>query len=57
MSSSVTSFLGLDIGTSVTKAAVLDSRGPEVATASSRTAVLRPISAWSEMDPEDQRVR
>src|SRR5271166_5276847 len=52
MSSPVSSYLGLDIGTSVTKAAVFDSRGREIAIASSRTEVARPRAAWSEMDPE-----
>ena len=44
--------LGLDIGTSVTKAAVFNSHGREIAVASSRTDVMRPRPAWSEMDPE-----
>jgi sugar (pentulose or hexulose) kinase len=44
--------IGLDIGTSVTKAAVFDSRGRELVVASSRTEVSRPQPAWSEMDSE-----
>jgi sugar (pentulose or hexulose) kinase len=44
--------IGVDIGTSVTKAAVFDSTGREIAIASSRTDVSRPQQAWSEMDPE-----
>ena len=52
MSSPVSSFLSLDIGTSVTKAAVFDLRGREIAIASSRTEVSRPRPAWSEIDPE-----
>ena len=40
--------IGLDIGTSVTKAAVFDSRGRELAVASSRTEVSRPQPAWSD---------
>jgi sugar (pentulose or hexulose) kinase len=44
--------LGLDIGTSVVKAAVFDREGREAATASSRTTTLTPFPAWSEADPD-----
>jgi sugar (pentulose or hexulose) kinase len=44
--------IGLDIGTSVTKAAVFDPHGREIAVATSRTEVSRPQPTWSEIDPE-----
>jgi sugar (pentulose or hexulose) kinase len=45
-------FLGLDVGTSVTKAAIFNSRGDEIAVAAKKTEVSRPRPGWSEMDPE-----
>lgn len=47
--------LGLDIGTSVTKAALFDRAGREVATAAGRTRVLSPHPGWYEMDPGELR--
>ena len=44
--------LGLDIGTSVVKAALFDRRGRERATAECRTVTLSPFPAWSEADPD-----
>lgn len=52
MSAAIGPVLGVDIGTSVTKAAVFDARGREIAVASSRTSVSRPQPAWSEADPD-----
>ena len=47
--------LGLDIGTSVTKAALFDRSGREVAVASGRTRVISLHPGWYEMDAEEQR--
>ena len=44
--------LGLDIGTSVVKAALFDRQGRERATAACRTETLSPFAAWSEADPD-----
>lgn len=44
--------LGVDIGTSVTKAAVFDRAGREIAAIATRTNVLQPQPGRSEMDPE-----
>ena len=45
-------FLGIDIGTSVTKAVLFDSAFREVASAHRPTHVDRPLAGWSEIDPE-----
>ena len=45
--------LGLDIGTSVTKAAVFDRSGRELLRAARPTAIRRPHKTWSEVDPEE----
>lgn len=44
--------LGLDVGTSLIKAALFDHGGQEVAEASQRTAVIVAIPGFSELDPE-----
>ena len=44
--------LGLDIGTSVTKAALFDRAGAELAAASVRTDLIETAPGWSELDPE-----
>lgn len=44
--------LGLDVGTSVTKAALFDAAGAELAAASVRTSVVEARPGWSELDPE-----
>ncbi|MDA4848488.1 FGGY-family carbohydrate kinase [Hoeflea poritis] len=46
-------YLGLDAGTSVTKAAVFDAQGREIAVAERRTAVSRLQPGWSEIDPHE----
>jgi len=46
-------FIGLDAGTSVTKAAVFDLTGRQLAEASRRTVLSRPHPGWSELDPEE----
>ncbi len=45
-------FLGIDIGTSVTKAVLFDGAFHTVASAHRRTRVERPSAGWSETDPE-----
>ena len=45
--------IGLDIGTSVTKAALFDRAGAEFAVASRRTRTLSPAPGWFEMDAEE----
>ncbi|MDB5615535.1 MAG: hypothetical protein JWQ22_3188 [Devosia sp.] len=45
--------IGLDIGTSVTKAALFDRAGAEFAVASKRTRTLSPTPGWFEMDAEE----
>lgn len=45
--------LGLDVGTSVTKAALFDRSGREVATTSRRTTVLSPHAGWYEIEPDE----
>ncbi len=45
-------FLGIDIGTSATKAILLDGEGREVATASRPYPLLTPQPGWVEQDPE-----
>ena len=44
--------LGLDVGTSVIKAALFDRDGREVAAASLRTSPIAAAPGWSELDPE-----
>jgi sugar (pentulose or hexulose) kinase len=44
--------VGLDIGTSVTKAALFDRGGREIAATSHRTTVLSPRPGWYEMEPD-----
>lgn len=46
-------YLGLDAGTSVTKAAIFDAGGSEIAVAERRTAVRRSRPGWSEIDPDE----
>lgn len=46
-------FLGLDAGTSLTKAAIFDLEGRELAVAERPTAVHRPHPGWSEIDPAE----
>ena len=45
--------LGLDAGTSLTKAAIFDLSGREIAVAEKPTAVRRPHPGWSEIDPDE----
>ncbi len=45
-------FLGLDAGTSLTKAALFDLVGREIAVAEIATSISRPHPGWSEIDPE-----
>ncbi len=44
-------YIGLDAGTSLTKAAIFDLDGRELAVAEKPTAVERPRPGWSEIDP------
>jgi sugar (pentulose or hexulose) kinase len=44
--------LGLDVGTSMTKAALFDRAGNEVGSTGRRTKVLAPQPGWQEMEPE-----
>ena len=46
-------FLGIDIGTSAVKAAVINETGLLVGEASASLDVSRPNPTWSEQDPED----
>lgn len=46
-----TVLLGLDVGTSVIKAALFDRSGREVAEASQRTQLIEAAPGWSELDP------
>jgi xylulokinase len=46
-------FLGIDIGTSSVKAALLDERDVPVAQASMPLALARPQPLWAEQDPRD----
>jgi xylulokinase len=48
----MTSFLGIDIGTSSIKAVLVDERQAILADASTPIDVLRPYPLWSEQDPE-----
>lgn len=45
--------LGIDVGTSATKALLCDERGGVAATASSPHEILQPHPGWSEQDPAD----
>lgn len=45
-------YLGLDIGTSGVKAAIVEAAGPVVAQASAPLSVSRPHELWSEQDPD-----
>jgi sugar (pentulose or hexulose) kinase len=45
-------FLGLDAGTSLTKAGLFDLQGHELAVAEVGTSVNRPRAGWSEIEPE-----
>lgn len=45
-------FLGLDAGTSQTKAALFDLEGRELAVAEVPTMISRPRPGWSEIDPQ-----
>src|SRR5690606_7672214 len=46
-------YIGLDAGTSLTKAAIFDLAGNQLAEAQHRTTVLRPHPGWSELDPAE----
>ena len=46
-------FLGIDIGTSAVKAAVIDDAGALIGEASAPLEVSRPHPTWSEQDPDD----
>lgn len=46
-------FIGLDAGTSLTKAAIFDLEGNQLGEASRRTTVHRPHTGWSELDPNE----
>jgi xylulokinase len=48
----MTSFLGIDIGTSAVKAVLIDERQQMLAEASAPLEVQRPHPLWSEQDPE-----
>lgn len=45
--------LGIDVGTSATKAVVCDAAGQVVAVASAEHPISRPRPGWSEQDPRD----
>lgn len=46
-------YIGLDAGTSLTKAAIFDLEGKQYGEAQRRTTVLRPHPGWSELDPQE----
>jgi len=46
-------FLGIDLGTSASKAVLIDDRGGVLATGSSDHPIARPHPGWSEQHPED----
>jgi len=46
-------YLGIDVGTSGTKALVMDVRGRVLATATGEHRISAPKPAWSEQDPRD----
>jgi len=45
--------LGIDVGTSATKAVLCDTRGAVVATGSAEHPISQPRPGWSEQDPRD----
>lgn len=45
-------FLGIDAGSSVTKAAVFDAAGRQLGAGGHRIRLLRPQPGWSEIDPD-----
>lgn len=49
----MTLFIGLDAGTSLTKAALFDLSGRQLHETSRRTTLSRPHPGWSELDPEE----
>ncbi|MQA03713.1 MAG: carbohydrate kinase [Streptosporangiales bacterium] len=49
----VRSYLGIDVGTSVTKAVLLDEAGTLLAAESAQTQLLSPRAGWFEEDPAD----
>ena len=46
-------YLGLDLGTSSAKAALMDAEGAVIASRSAPLAVSRPAPGWSEQAPQD----
>lgn len=46
-------YIGLDAGTSLTKAAIFDLQGHQLGEAQRRTTVHRPHTGWSELDPRE----
>lgn len=46
-------FLGIDVGTSATKALLCDQKGGVLATASAENPIHTPKPGWSEQDPRD----
>src|SRR5271166_834170 len=46
-------YLGIDVGTSAVKAAVIDESGGVIDQASSPLSVSRPQALWSEQNPAD----
>lgn len=46
-------FLGIDVGTSATKALLCDHKGTVLATASAEHPIYTPRPGWSEQDPRD----
>jgi len=46
-------YLGIDVGTSATKALVMNERGRVLGTASGEHRISAPRPSWSEQDPED----
>ena len=47
----MTAFIGIDVGTSATKALVMDGQGKVLATATGPHDVLTPRPGWSQQDP------
>jgi xylulokinase len=45
-------FLGIDIGTSGTKALLIDENGAKVASATEEYALSTPRHLWAEQDPQ-----
>ena len=46
-------YMGIDIGTSAVKAAVIDDQGAVIDQASAPLSISRPHPLWSEQDPAD----